>query len=47
MPDYTEYPVNLQEYMKTQGNPFEEHHGAAAGSEHHEAAGHGAEKGAH
>ncbi|MDB6031312.1 MAG: hydrogenase [Verrucomicrobiales bacterium] len=47
MPDFNEFPINLQEYMKTQGNPFESHHGAAAGGEHHEAAGHAAEKGAH
>jgi len=45
MPDYYETPLNLQEYEKTQGNPFEAHHGA--GAEHHEAAAHGAEKGAH
>jgi Fe-S-cluster-containing dehydrogenase component len=46
MPDYYETPLNLQEYMKTQGNPFEEHHGGGSHAEH-EAAGHGAEKGAH
>jgi molybdopterin-containing oxidoreductase family iron-sulfur binding subunit len=47
MPDYYETPLNVQEYMKTQGNPFEEHHGAGGGHGEHEAAAHGAEKGAH
>jgi Fe-S-cluster-containing dehydrogenase component len=48
MPDYTVDPLNLKEYMDgTHSNPFEEHHGAAAGGEHAAPAAHGAQKGAH